>query len=326
MSVLAWNTVISQPVITNNNELNMKSQTENAELLKKSLEENLALDLKEANKLKDRMEKFLASDFKEAYLIRDSLKRGIEPESFRCGHGRRKRYSMQKKGKNISLQLDSDKRMVYKESETSQDSLIKKDEDFLRIALEPTGKIGGYIKQEQNKKTTISLYCNQVNDSELGFSKTETTENPDINRKSEFYPNGKLKRTGELGDRGYGITDGSPVGTWYLYNKEGILIETSEYEYDDSLYEFTREDVIEYINKECIKDTNPDSYNTVIIKTPQYTVNGEIKEKAKWWIHIDKRDFYLISILLDAKTGEKLHEHFSYPHSDVITNPNVILR
>jgi hypothetical protein len=296
-----YNNSNGQTLITNNKELYMKSQTENAELLKKSLEESLAADLKEVNEMKERMRKILASDLKEAYLLRDSIKKGIKPE----GH-KLENFFLQKEGKNIKLNYSLNK---YEETNMFQDNL----KDFARIVF-IGGELSGYMKQEQNKITGISFNLNTI-------TKQETAEDSPVERNSEFYPNGKLKRTMELKYKNYSrivvveeishevIIREDVIGIGYLYDNNGAIVEAFEYDYDDSLFEFTKENVMEYIKETYIKDENPDEYIIEIKKYPQHTVNGEIKKEAFWGISIMKRgDGRLIYMNLDCKTGEKLYE------------------
>jgi antitoxin component YwqK of YwqJK toxin-antitoxin module len=287
--LLLYNNSNGQTLITDNKELNMKSQTENAELLKKSLEESLAADLKEANEFKDRMEKIMASDLQEAYLIRDSLRQGIKPDIFR--RSSTKIFYLQKEGKNIRLKLDSGKKIKYEETNMSHDRL----KDFARIGLNSDGEIAGYSKHEQNKTTVISFWH--------GFTKEETDESSSIKRRSLFYPNGKLSSTEE-------ISDGICVNTRYIYDEDGVLTEISEFDYDDSLYEFTREDVMEYIKKENLDHNGTGRVN--IKKYPRCTVNGEIKIEVLWHIHIFAGG-WAITIVLNGKTGEKLSYRAALP-------------
>jgi hypothetical protein len=330
--LLLHNSSNGQSVITNNKELYMKSHTENAELLKKSLEENLSSNLKEANEFKDRMEKILASDFKEIDLMKDSIKRGIVPESLKQ-HGNNKIYSIQKEGKNISIRLPSTRGIEYEEENMPQDSLMKKTEEFTGIELCPAEniqsytnrlrlkqsvfsllfpdeKIDSYTKQEQNKTTYISFSYRNIG---VWFFQKEIEEDPPVERNSEFYPNGKLKRTIEFKFKNYSrivvveeiseevIIKEELIGIGYLYDNNGSLVEAFEYDYDESLFEFTREDVMEYIKQETLGNNN-------IRILPQYTVNGEIKEEIRWEITLHE-GMRVRRIVLN-KTGEKVGDYF----------------
>ncbi|TDO20701.1 toxin-antitoxin system YwqK family antitoxin [Pedobacter duraquae] len=48
-----------------------------------------------------------------------------------------------------------------------------------------------------------------------------------------YHPNGKIKQKGYQGNySGYGISTGMSLGTWYIYDKNGKLIETVYYHND----------------------------------------------------------------------------------------------
>jgi hypothetical protein len=191
----------------------------------------------------------------------------------------------------------------------SQDSST----DFARIVI-IGGNLSGYRKQEQNKTIYISLsYRNNMITS---IMKRETEEDLLVERYSDFYSNGKLRLTGKIQYRDKQKYDGIAIGIWYLYDEDGTLIEISEYDYDDSLYEFTREDIADYFQNKYPDHSDPSLYvndklHYSIEKWPQYTVNGEIKKKARWLIVISVNYGSInrtIHIQLDAKTGEKLNE------------------
>jgi hypothetical protein len=321
--LLLYNNSNGQTLITNNKELNMKPQTENAELLKKRLEESLASDLKEVNEMQERMRKIIASDLKEEYRHRDSISKGLNPKD--SIYYQSKNFFLQKEGKNIKLNHSLNK---YEETDMSQDSsenfVYDDSKDFARIVI-IQGKLSGYRKHEHNKTTYISFSPN----SNANFTKRETAEDSLVERYSEFYPNGKLKLTMEDKYKNGRIANTDEfvstefiqrnelpptmllppekvISTGYLYDKDGTLIEIYEYDYDDSLFEFTKEDVMACIREEY-KDK--DSHVINIEKWAQYTVNGEIKQKTRWAIKITERNGLRIRfILLDAKTGEKLSE------------------
>ena len=311
-----------QPVITNNTELNMKSHTENAELLKKNLEENLALELKEANKLKDRMKKILNSDLKGASLFIDSLREGLQPKNFRYYNN--KEFFLQKEGKNIRLNFSLDQ---YEETSMSQDNL----KDFVRIEVNPDGKIYSYSKQEQNKTIKI-LFSYDGNENISHFTKEETEKDSLVEHISTFYPDGKLNVRGENKYKNIAITYDKAIRARvprlpdtlftrtidktisYLYDENGNLIEISEYDYDDSLFEFTMEDVKAYIKKENFDNDGTVPIGIRIIKFPQKTVNGEIKSGVYWHVRIRyvEGSSIIRDIYLNGKTGEKFHESVGY--------------
>lgn len=292
---------------------NGKGQTENMELLKKSLEENFASDLKEMNQLKERMEKTLkknfASELKRINLFRDSLKKGFYPDGSTL---KSKKSSFKKGEKNINIVFSSEGSIGYQETNSLQDSL----ENSAKIGLDQNGKIKNYTKQEGNKTTDISIQRD-------GFYKIEKEKGSLIVHSGVFYPNGKMKQINESEFKSEPIvfSDQHPdprlAGksipnrvinkiTQYLYDEDGTLIETAVTEYDDSLFKFTRDDVTAYIKKENL------DYNGAIelgvYKVPRKTVNGEIKEEVRWRIdRVNRERPTTWGILLDGKTGEKLY-------------------
>lgn len=314
---ILYNNSNGKSIITNNKGLNLKAQTENAELLKKSLEESFALNLKEAYLVKDCVEKILEKDFasdflkvKKANMCRDSInKKLIAVDSYRSFLRERPKYfTFQKEGKDIRIKLSpSDGRIEYDETNNSQDDLMEKKpkEDKptirslanVRLSLSPDRM--DYWKLEGNKIIDISIGYYYI--------KKEAEEGSLVERKSEFYSNGKLQRTGEIKyEDNIRHVGGMSIGAWYLFDEKGALIETTEYAYDDSLFKFTREDVIAYLKK-----VFPEYSILNVSQFPQTTVNGKITQKARWWIVIRRGISNTLYIALDGKTGEKLHQSFN---------------
>jgi hypothetical protein len=207
-------------------------------------------------------------------------------------------------------------------------------------------KIEKYQKLAHNKKT-----CYWITDSDI--TKTERKEGSMIERRSIFFSNGKLKKTKEsVYNEEYEYesslgSGGMAIGVDYLYNEEGIVIETTEYEYD---FKITEEDVVA-----CIKEEYPNfdesdiyivgigkdflevrtafrRYNSEVNKSyenipekvwvqqqqyPRKIVNGEIKLECKWFLHIVTGTDFMNPryIWLDGNTGEKCEDYVSSPHT-----------
>ena len=314
---ILFNNVKGQSLITNNKELNMKSHTENAELLKRNLEETFASEIKEAELLIDNVIKNLipASDLKEVKQYRTSFKKvrdeywkdsfyaielskedSLKKEDFfnrirSIRSPEDKHFSFKKKGRDVKIELspfgNGNGTIRYIEWNNTIDTL------FSELTATSDGELRAYTKREQNKKISISI-------ANGGITRTETEGGSHNKRVGNFYPNGKIESAGESYSN-----DVWAIGIWYFYDENGNLIKIDERDSDDSLFEFTRADVISYLKKEGLINNENNIHK--FWKIPQITVNGEITQKVQWCIQLVK-NMNILAIRLDGKTGEKLHE------------------
>jgi len=159
---------------------------------------------------------------------------------------------------------------------------------------------------EKNSERNFSISGNEFN----GFLTSETKEGSAIKERVQFYSDGSLQLVGSV-KRDENLPQREPViGTWYHYKPNGILVQKTEYYYNDSLYIFSRDD----IRKLVIEKYNAEEYIEYVmynlVKSPKVITNGKVTADAYWVVSIPeyetpRRDKVL---QIDAVTGKILHE------------------
>lgn len=210
--------------------------------------------------------------------------------------------------KYINLKNQDMEKIDIKELESLNENLKKSNKTELHIDnISKTVKVTSisdviYYTEKKDGKT-IRISGNSIN----GFIKSEIDLKSDIEKRSEFYPTGNLKRTGQVKYRN-DRTDYA-VGLWYSFDENGDIVEKIEYNYDDSLFLFKEEQILRWITVENLD--NNGKWKTVIQKWPQVIANDKIKDEAIWLIQIyDEENIGIITIMIDAKTGNKIGEKF----------------
>lgn len=159
---------------------------------------------------------------------------------------------------------------------------------------------------EKNTERTLSISGNEFG----GFLTSETKEGSTITERVQFYSDGSLQLVGSV-KRDENLPQREPPsGTWYQYKPNGILVQKTEYDYNDSLYIFSRDD----IRKLVIVKYNAEEYIEYVmynlVKSPKVITNGKVTADAYWVVSIPeyetpRRDKVLH---IDAVTGKILHE------------------
>lgn len=166
----------------------------------------------------------------------------------------------------------------------------------VKVLVTDDGNINYSEKHDDGSLVAIS--GNEVS----GFTKKETKAGSPVEKTSEFFGNGNLKKTGDTyievkGVDPHGFT--RAVGKWYTYDQKGNIVETKEFIETDFL--FTLEDVNRYLEKNKLRAT-------MIGKHPTVVINGKKIRQATWYITTMDDQSYVTIIILDGKTGKKIEE------------------
>jgi len=159
---------------------------------------------------------------------------------------------------------------------------------------------------EKNTELTLSISGNEFG----GFLTSEAKEGSTITERVQFYSDGSLQLVGSV-ERDENLPQREPaIGTWYQYKPNGILVQKTEYDYNDSLFIFSRDD----IRKLVIEKYNAEEYIEYVmyklVKSPKVITNGKVTTEAYWVVSIPeyetpRRDKVLH---IDAVTGKILYE------------------
>ncbi len=176
-----------------------------------------------------------------------------------------------------------------------EDTIFMKDGKLDIAKLEEVGSSSGTTKPpyyQYRKDIDVDLSISISGDQEDGYSKKNINKKVYFEKNYNYFPNGELKQYGVIYPNFF------KKGIWYWYDKEGSI---EKYEDYDSPFEYSWENVLEFLKKQKIK------------KQDIYQIGRGIeKQQALWYISFKTKELYktdkVKDYTLDGKTGKILKE------------------